>query len=129
MIRNISLKKRETRGDRERRTALQNCRYQPHVSHVFHSSPPQLARLCHAFSVITTLACGFGLRSDGEGAKHATKPSRVRDSADFCSRVRLAKAFSAVMSAGLSTAAASSSDGNILNQLKVRFSVDVLYLA
>jgi len=38
-------------------------------------------------------------------------PSRVRDSAAFCSRVRLVNALSAVMSAGLSTAGGSSRVG------------------
>ena len=102
-----------TRKRERTQTDLQNCRYQPHVSHAFHSSLPQFARLCQAFSVSTSREWGFWFSSVGDGARQETNPSSVRDRAAFCSRVRLAKALRAVVSAGLSTAGMSSTGTNL----------------
>lgn len=87
-----------------RLTALQNCLYQPHVSHAFHSSISQLARFSQASSEMTARALGLACGSDFGGARQATKPSRVLDSAAFCSLVKLENALRAVLRAGFSMA-------------------------
>lgn len=53
------------------------------------------------------LAHGLGLESVLEGARHETNPSSVRESAAFCSRVKLLNALRAVVRIGLSTVGSS----------------------
>jgi hypothetical protein len=53
---------------------------------------------------MTTRALGLACGSDFDGARQATKPSSVLDSAAFCSLVKLENALRAVLRAGFSMA-------------------------
>lgn len=57
---------------------------------------------------MTVREWGLGFESVAEGARLETNPSKVRDNAAFCSRVRLVNALRAVVRAGLSTTGVSS---------------------
>ena len=86
-----------------KRTFPQKCLYHPQVSQAFHSPAPQLIRLCHTFSWITSLTNSFLFGSLGIGTRHAANPSNVRERTDFCSLVRESNALTAVVRAGDST--------------------------
>lgn len=88
------------KGRNVRRTFPQKCLYHPHVSQALHSPTPQLIRLCHTFSWITSLVNSFLFGSLGRGTRQAAKPSNVQESTDFCSLVSELNALIAVVRAG-----------------------------